>query len=93
MLATGFSKCSKNKWVAFTANHRSIIGAKYIYFLQIILEEREQQKIREQQDLQAVYEEKISAIKEEHQLALQQRKMRVVSLCVTVVSDPVCVLQ
>ena len=51
-------------------------------FWQIILEEREQQKIREQQDLQAVYEEKISAIKEEHQLALQQRKMRVVSLSV-----------
>ena len=50
-----------------------------MYFWQIILEEREQQKIREQQDLQAVYEEKISAIKEEHQLALQQRKMRVVS--------------
>ena len=41
---------------------------------QIILEEREQLKQREHQNLQAVYEEKISAIKADHQVAIQQRK-------------------
>jgi len=39
---------------------------------QIILEEREQQKLREQEDMARVYEEKISAIREENQSAIQQ---------------------
>ena len=41
-------------------------------FFQIILEEREQQKLREQEDMARVYEEKISAIREENQSAIQQ---------------------
>ena len=44
----------------------------FLFFFQIILEEREQQKLREQEDMARVYEEKISAIREENQSAIQQ---------------------